>query len=62
LVAGMVLMIFGITPAKADFAPETYYSGNARSPYPPGCVTVPTRQLDLYGDNVALVHDGSIGL
>jgi len=62
LIAGIALMIVGITPAKADFTPETYYSGSARSPYPPGCVTVPVRQLDLYGDNVALVHDGTTAL
>lgn len=63
LIAGIALMINGITPAKAEFyTPETYYSGSARSPYPPGCVTVPVRQLDLYGDNVALVHESTRAL
>jgi hypothetical protein len=49
---------------QADFPypVDSYYSGNHWSPYPPACVTVPLRQLDLYGDNVALVYEGTINL
>lgn len=63
LIAGIALMLFAIGPARAEiYTPETFYSGSARSPYPPGCATVPVRQLELYDDNVALVHDGTTDL
>ncbi len=63
LIAVIALMVFAIGPARAEIhTPETYYSGSARSPYPPGCATVPVRQLELYGDNVALVHEGTTDL
>ena len=39
---------------------ESYYSGNHWSPYPPACITVPLRQMELYGDNVALFYDGTV--
>ncbi len=48
--------------AQDPYAVESYYSGNHWSPYPPGCVTVPLRQLDLYGDNVATIFNGTIEL
>jgi hypothetical protein len=48
--------------ADDPYRADSYYSGNHWSPYPPSCVTVPLRQLDLYGDNVALIYDGTINL
>lgn len=48
--------------AEDYYRVDSYFSGNHWSPYPPACVTVPLRQLDLYGDNVALVYDGTIKL
>ena len=63
LIPGMALMIFAIGPAKAEIhTPESYYSGSARSPYTPGCARLPARQLELYGDNEALVRDGTTDL
>ena len=41
---------------------DPYYLGNPYSPYPPGCITLPTRQIDLYGDNVVRFWGGSMWL
>lgn len=48
--------------AQYPYRVDSYYSGNHWSPYPPACVTVPLRQLDVYGDNVALIFDGTVNL
>jgi hypothetical protein len=39
-----------------------YYTGVPYAPYPPGCITLPLRQLDLYGDNTAQVFSGEVWL
>jgi hypothetical protein len=39
-----------------------YFTGNPYSPYPPGCITLPARQIDLYGDNVVRFWSGSMWL
>ena len=49
------------TPGWAD-APDPYYVEPALAPYPPGCVTLPARQVELYGDNAALFWTGSLPL
>lgn len=49
------------TLAMADPA-GPYYVNQAHSPYPPGCLTLPLRQVDLYGDNVAWFWGGSMWL
>ncbi len=41
---------------------DPYYTGIPYAPYPPGCVTLPLRQTDLYGDNVALFYSGEVWL
>jgi hypothetical protein len=46
---------------QADLA-DPYFTGNPWSPYPPGCITLPTRQIDLYGDNVVRFWSGSMWL
>lgn len=46
---------------QADPA-DPYYMGSAWSPYPPGCITLPARQIDLYGDNVVRFWGGSMWL
>jgi hypothetical protein len=48
--------------ADLQYGADTYYRGNYWSPYPPGCVTVPLRQVDLYGDNVAHFYHGTMQL
>lgn len=47
--------------AGADTA-DPYYTGNAFSPYPPGCVTLLSQQRELYGDNVVRFWSGSMWL
>jgi len=60
---GLLIAVFGSSLQADDFYQvDSYYSGNHWSPYPPGCITVPLHQLDLYGDNVALFYDGTIDL
>lgn len=39
-----------------------YYTANSATPYPPGCVTLPSRQEALYGDNIAHFWSGSMWL
>ena len=39
---------------------DGYYT--SQSPYPPGCITLPANQLDLYGDNAALFWSGTLQL
>jgi hypothetical protein len=41
---------------------DPYYTGTPHSAYPPGCISGPLNQLDLTGDNVAVVWDGSLWL
>lgn len=41
---------------------DPYYVDQALAPYPPGCVTLPTRQVDLYGDNVVQFWSGRLSL
>jgi len=56
--------LFGVLLAcfcHAVFA-DPYYTGTRYTPYPPGCVTLPSRQADLFGDNVALVYSGRVWL
>lgn len=43
--------------AAEEYAVDSYFMGNYWTPYPPGCITLPLRQLDLYGENVAMVFD-----
>jgi len=53
-----LIFLFVMHSAQAD----PYFSGNPVSPYPPGCVTLPPAQMDLYGDNVARVWSGQLQL
>lgn len=46
---------------RAD-RPDPYYVDQALAPYPPGCVTLPARQADLYGENSVLFWSGSLRL
>jgi len=41
---------------------DGYYSSRGHSPYPPGCITLPAYQIDLYGDNIARFWTGSLRL
>jgi hypothetical protein len=41
---------------------DPYYVDQALAPYPPGCVTLPARQVDLYGDNVVQFWSGRLSL
>jgi hypothetical protein len=54
------LMLTCLCPAAP--AADPYFTGNPYSPYPPGCVTLPAKQIDLYGDNLALFWSGSLWL
>jgi len=51
-------LIAGCRTVSAD----GYYTSRSWSPYPPGCITLPAHQLDLYGDNVDLFWSGSLPL
>ncbi len=44
---------------RAD-PPDPYFVDPALAPYPPGCVTLPARQADLYGDNRELFWSGNL--
>ena len=46
----------------ADSSADSYYTANAYTPYPPGCVTLPAKQLELYGDNIVRFWSGSLWL
>lgn len=39
---------------------DPYFNGMPSVPYPPGCVTLPLRQIDLYGDNIVQVYSGRV--
>lgn len=41
---------------------DPYFNGTPYTPYPPGCVTLPLRQIDLYGDNMVQVYSGRVWL
>jgi hypothetical protein len=48
--------------SSAATAADPYYTGNQFPPYPPGCVTLPTKQFDLYGNNVVRFWSGTLTL
>jgi hypothetical protein len=48
--------------APDPYYADPYYTDPALAPYPPGCVTLPARQVDLYGDNVVPFWSGSLSL
>jgi hypothetical protein len=44
------------------YYPDPFYVDQALAPYPPGCVTLPARQVDLYGDNAVQFWSGYLSL
>jgi hypothetical protein len=61
-----LLLACSWSPIQAELAdphyPDPYYVDPAIAPYPPGCVTLPARQVDLYGDNVVQFWSGDLSL
>ena len=57
----LLLCLALLACARAASA-DGYYTSRGHSPYPPGCITLPANQIDLYGDNVVLFWAGSLGL
>jgi hypothetical protein len=49
-------LIAGCRTVSAD----SYYASPGYRPYPPGCITLPANQVDLYGDNVVLFWAGTL--
>lgn len=54
---GLLLAFYSATSSA-----DPYGTGRSYSPYPPGCVTLPLRQVDLYGDNVVRFWTGVLEL
>ena len=49
-------------PAALAEPVDPYFTDPALAPYPPGCITLPARQVDLYGDNVVQFWSGKLSL
>ncbi len=56
-----LLAMLLISCSPAIFA-EGYFTSSIYTPYPPGCVTLPSRQEALYGDNITKFWSGSLYL
>lgn len=59
---GKLLLCLALVAVGRTLAADGYYTSPGHTPYPPGCITLPAHQVDLYGDNVALFWAGSMRL
>jgi len=57
-----LVLCMALTACCRMVSAEGYYTSRGHSPYPPGCITLPASQFELYGDNVALFWSGSMQL
>lgn len=57
-----ILFCLVLVAGCRTLAADDYYTSRGHSPYPPGCVTLPSSQSDLYGENIAQFWSGSLEL
>jgi hypothetical protein len=55
----LAMLLVSCSPA---IQAEGYFTSRMYTPYPPGCVTLPSRQEALYGDNIFKFWSGSMWL
>jgi hypothetical protein len=60
----MKTRVFVLVAFVCSFNLQAYsnFIENPYTPYPPGCLTIPDTQSELYGDNVARFYEGEIRL
>lgn len=57
-----LVLCIALIACYREVCADGYFTSRGHSPYPPGCVTLPASQFDLYGDNVVRFWSGSLRL